>query len=86
MGYALPRMSAIAAKPLYERYRRYALRPLEILRGYPRRHLRPDLIAGLTVAIVAVPQSIAYAAIAGLPPTFGLYSACVASMMRSDWF
>ena len=37
--------------------------------------LRADLIAGLTVALVLVPQSMAYAQLAGLPPYYGLYAA-----------
>lgn len=37
--------------------------------------LRADLIAGLTVALVLIPQSMAYAQLAGLPPYFGLYAA-----------
>jgi sulfate permease, SulP family len=41
---------------------------------YLRTALRPDLFAGLTVAMIAVPQSMAYAQLAGLPPIFGLYS------------
>ena len=36
-----------------------------------------DLIAGVTVAIVLIPQGIAYALIAGLPPIYGLYCALV---------
>ena len=47
--------------------------------------LRPDLVAGLTVAVVAIPQSIAYASIAGLPPSYGLYAAAVASIVGSLW-
>src|SRR5215475_8229583 len=39
--------------------------------------LRRDLIAGLTVAAVALPQAMAYAQIAGLPPQYGLYTAIV---------
>jgi SulP family sulfate permease len=38
---------------------------------------RSDLIAGLTVAAVAVPQAMAYAMIIGLPPIYGLYTAIV---------
>ncbi|HXG12037.1 MAG TPA: SulP family inorganic anion transporter, partial [Gemmataceae bacterium] len=38
---------------------------------------RLDLAAGLTVAAVAVPQAMAYATIAGLPPQYGLYTAIV---------
>jgi sulfate permease, SulP family len=59
--------------------------PAALLRGFRPRDLRPDLLAGLTVAIVAIPQSIAYAAIAGLPPSYGLYSAAVASIVGSLW-
>ncbi|HFD81667.1 MAG TPA: SulP family inorganic anion transporter [Gammaproteobacteria bacterium] len=36
--------------------------------------LRADLIAGLTVALVAIPQSLAYAQLAGVPPYYGLYA------------
>lgn len=40
-----------------------------------RRTLRTDFIAGLTVALVLIPQSMAYAQLAGLPPYYGLYAA-----------
>lgn len=40
---------------------------------YPREHLGADLAAGLIVAILVIPQSMAYALLAGLPPQFGLY-------------
>ena len=36
--------------------------------------LKADIIAGLTVALVLVPQSMAYAQLAGLPPYYGLYA------------
>ena len=39
--------------------------------------LRADLVAGLTVAAVAVPQAMAYALIAGVEPRHGLYTAVV---------
>jgi SulP family sulfate permease len=48
-----------------------------------REGLRQDLIAGLTVAAVALPQSMAYALIAGLPPQYGLYSAFVVTILGS---
>jgi len=35
------------------------------------------MVAGLTVATVAVPQAMAYAMLAGLPPQYGLYTAVV---------
>ena len=40
-----------------------------------RARLRADIIAGITVALVLTPQSMAYAQLAGLPPHFGLYAA-----------
>jgi sulfate permease, SulP family len=46
-------------------------------RGYNLRKLRGDVIAGLTVAFVAVPQSMAYAYIAGVPPQYGIYSSII---------
>ncbi len=48
------------------------------LRGYRPRDLRFDLIAGLTVWALVVPQSIAYAQIAGLPPQAGVFCAFAA--------
>ena len=45
------------------------------LRGYKTSRLRPDLVAGLTVWAVLVPESLAYATIAGVPPVVGLYAA-----------
>jgi SulP family sulfate permease len=55
------------------------------VRGYRRRHVRPDLVAGATVAVLAIPQCIAYAAIAGLPPTYGLYTPVVATIVGALW-
>jgi len=58
--------------------------PLALLRVLPflawlpkvtRDNLRVDAVAGLTVALVAIPQSLAYAQLAGLPPYYGLYAA-----------
>lgn len=45
------------------------------LRGYPRSWLRGDLVAGVTVAAYMVPQVMAYAGVAGLPPVVGLWTA-----------
>jgi SulP family sulfate permease len=74
------------ANTLVDRWVAEALaRPIEILRGYRAVRLRPDAVAGLTVAVVAIPQSIAYASIAGLPPSYGLYAAAVAVIVGSLW-
>ena len=48
------------------------------LRGYQREWLRGDLTAGALVAALAVPQSLGYAAIAGVPVQVGLYAVPVA--------
>jgi MFS superfamily sulfate permease-like transporter len=47
--------------------------------------LRADLIAGITVALVLVPQSMAYAQLAGLPVVYGLYASFVPVIVASLW-
>ncbi|MEU6024541.1 sulfate permease [Micromonospora sp. NPDC047134] len=47
------------------------------LRHYDRNILRHDLVAGLTVAVMLVPQSMAYAPLAGMPAVTGLYASIV---------
>ncbi len=47
---------------------------LRLLRGYTGRHLPADLLAGLLVAALAVPQSLGYAVVAGVPVQVGLYT------------
>lgn len=49
--------------------------------NYQKSQLRGDVIAGITVAIILIPQGIAYALIAGLPPIYGLYAALVPQVM-----
>src|SRR5687767_4907120 len=43
------------------------------LPSYERSSLRPDLVAGITLAAFAIPVSLAYASLAGLPTQMGLY-------------
>ena len=51
------------------------------LAGYQRSWLTPDLIAGLTVWAVLVPEALAYATIAGVSPVVGLYAAPAALLL-----
>ncbi|MGV6826848.1 MAG: SulP family inorganic anion transporter [bacterium] len=50
-----------------------------------RRNLQADAIAGVTVALVLIPQSMAYAQLAGLPPYFGLYASFLPPMVAAVW-
>ncbi len=54
-----------------------------------RETLRADLIAGITGAIIVIPQGVAFAMIAGMPPIYGLYTAMippiVAALFGSSW-
>lgn len=56
---------------------------LETLLSYKRENIRFDFVAALTVAVVALPQSMAYAIIAGVDPVYGLYTAIVLSILGS---
>ncbi len=47
---------------------------LSWLPNYDKNNLKYDIIAGATVFLLLVPQGIAYAVLAGLPPVYGLYS------------
>ena len=47
---------------------------LEWFKGYSLQAFRIDAVSGLTVALVLIPQSMAYAQLAGLPPYYGLYA------------
>ena len=47
--------------------------------------LRADLVAGITVALVLVPQSMAYAQLAGLPVVYGLYASFIPVIVASLW-
>ncbi len=46
---------------------------LQWLPSYNKTYFRSDLLAGLTVAVLLVPQGMAYALLAGMPPIYGLY-------------
>ncbi len=61
------------------------LQPWQFLRQYRWQDLPADAIAGITTGLILVPQSIAYALIAGLPAAIGLYTAVVAAVIASLW-
>lgn len=48
-----------------------------------KRDLRADLIAGLTGAIVVLPQGVAFATIAGMPPEYGLYAGMIPAIIAA---
>ncbi|VAW26230.1 Sulfate permease, partial [hydrothermal vent metagenome] len=46
---------------------------------------KDDLIAGLTGTIIVIPQAVAFALIAGMPPVYGFYIAMVAPIIAALW-
>ena len=58
------------------------LQPLfDSIRRYDRRCLRGDLLAGITVAVLEIPQAMAYAYIAGVPPQYGIYTSIIQGLV-----
>lgn len=57
--------------------------PIETARHYNLHKFRKDIFAGLTVSVLEVPQSMAYAIIAGVPPQYGLYSSVIQGVIGS---
>jgi SulP family sulfate permease len=57
--------------------------PFAFLRGFAfnAETLKDDLLAGITVSLVAIPQSLAYAQLAGVPPYWGLYAALIPTIV-----
>lgn len=54
------------------------------LRGrFTREYIKEDIIAGITVGLVLIPQSLAYAQLAGLPPQYGLYASFLPPLVAS---
>lgn len=62
-------------------------RLLPFLRWFPmsKDGIKADLIAGITVALILVPQSMAYAQLAGLPVVYGLYASFIPVIIASLW-
>lgn len=71
-----------AACPLWA----YKLFPF--LRWWPqvnKQTVRADSLAGITGALIVLPQAVAFATIAGLPPQYGLYAAMVPAVVAALW-
>lgn len=65
---------------------RYLQKPYWLFKSYDiREDLRPDLVAGLTVAVILLPQAIAFAIIADLPPEMGLYAGIIGAVIGALW-
>lgn len=58
---------------------------LPTLREYTSKDFRGDLLAGLSVAPVAIPQAMAYALIAGVHPKFGIYACILPVILAALW-
>ncbi len=56
---------------------------LEWLPSVNKDSLRADIMAGLTGAVIVLPQGIAYASIAGLPPQYGLYTSMITPVIAA---
>ena len=54
---------------------------MSLLRGYRKTWLRGDIIAGITVTAIAIPESLGYASIAGMPVQTGLYCALLPAVL-----
>jgi len=60
----------MSKKPLLYKY----IPLFDWIRNYDKSDLSGDLVAGITVGVMLIPQSMAYAVLAGLPPVYGLYA------------
>ncbi len=73
MGFSVPRL------PGKERFFPF----LEWLPGISKGDLRADLTAGLTGAVIVLPQGVAFATIAGMPPEYGLYAGMIPAIIAA---
>src|SRR5207344_1270452 len=63
--------------------RQWMPRSLECLNGYTFKHFTHDLVAGVTVGLVALPLAMAFGIASGVSPQAGLYTAVVAGFLIS---
>jgi sulfate permease, SulP family len=70
-------------KGLMELLKQWIPRSIECLRDYTARQFAQDLVAGITVGLVALPLAMAFAIASGVPPQAGIYTAVVAGFLIS---
>src|SRR5688572_21576018 len=85
LGRAIARRDYTGQRPLVPRPSLETWRPklVESLRGYSRQAFVADLVAGLTVGVVALPLAMAFAIASGVAPQAGIYTAIVGGFVVS---
>ncbi|MGW8178444.1 MAG: SulP family inorganic anion transporter, partial [bacterium] len=73
--------ASISSRPTFQLSR--FLPCLNWFQDYSSPKLKADLVSGVTVALVLIPQSMAYAQLAGLPPYYGLYASLLPPVIGS---
>ncbi|MGA7157285.1 MAG: sulfate permease [Acidobacteriaceae bacterium] len=76
-------MKSPKATPSNQPARQWLPRSIQCLRGYSTTDLTHDLIAGITVGLVALPMAMAFAIASGVPPQVGLYTSVIAGFLIS---
>jgi len=69
---------------LKERFKNF-LPALSVAKEYSKEKFKKDLIAGFVGAVIVLPQGVAFATIAGLPPEYGIYAAIVPAIFAALW-
>jgi SulP family sulfate permease len=72
----------VSSRPAVD-WNRWRPRLLDTLQGYTRRALATDLIAGVTVGVVALPLAMAFGIASGVTPQAGIYSAIAGGLIVS---
>jgi SulP family sulfate permease len=71
--------------PNHHGHKNHLIPRMDWIKNYDPAHLGNDAIAGLTVAVVLIPQAIAYSILIGLPPVHGLYAAAITPFIAALW-
>eukprot|EP00041_Stephanoeca_diplocostata_P022590 m.540772 g.540772 ORF g.540772 m.540772 type:complete len:738 (-) comp22103_c1_seq1:269-2482(-) len=65
----------------FAKYARKASPLVAVVEGYSKNNFKVDVLAGLTVGVLLLPQAMAYAQLALVPPIFGLYTSVVPTIL-----